>query len=107
MVEGHSRELNNDELRTVLTQLRRKLPQLGERMVIGRLKFMGYFIASVCVHQAIRVTNPISTALRRQGSLTASRPYSVLGPNSLWHIGKYTHRYYKLHVRNRDWKQIM
>ena len=89
MVEGYSMELNNEELRTVLTQLRRELPQLGERMVIGRLRSIGFFIAKVCVHQAIRATAPISTALRRQGSLTAKRPYSVPVPNCFWHIGKY------------------
>ena len=89
MVEDHSRELNDDQLRTVLTQLRRELPQLGERMVIGRLRSMGYFIARVRVPQAIRATDPISTALRWQGGLTARRPYSVPGPNSLWHIGRH------------------
>ena len=89
MVEDHSRELNDDELRTVLTQLRRELAQLGERMVIGRLRFMGHFIARVRLHQAIRATDPISTALRWQGGLTARRPYSLPGPNSLWHSGRH------------------
>ena len=33
--------------------------------------------------------DPINTALRWQGTVTARRSYLVPGPNSLWHIGEY------------------
>ena len=36
----------------------------------------------------MRVTDPINTALRWRGNLSNRRPYSVPGPNSLWHIGE-------------------
>jgi len=35
------------------------------------------------------MTDPLHTALRWRGNLTPRHPYSVAGPNSLWHIGKY------------------
>ena len=91
MLEEPSRTLDQHELRTVLVHMRRELPQLGEKMVIGRLRSMGYHITRVRVRAAVRVTDPIITALRWPGGLTARRPYSVPGPNSLWHIGKHMH----------------
>ena len=55
--------------------------------MIGRLRFMGYYVSRARVREAIRETDPINTALRWQGVQTARRRYSVPGPNSLWHIG--------------------
>ena len=82
-------KINDAELRIVLSQLRRTFPQLGEKMVIGHLRSLGYNVPRSRVRNAVRVTDPINVALRWQGSLTARRPYSVPGPNSLWHIGKW------------------
>ena len=82
-------EINDAELRVVLSQLRRTFPELGEKMVIGHLRSLGYKVTRSHVRNAIRVTDPISVALRWQGNLTVRRPYSVPGPNSLWHIGMY------------------
>ena len=36
---------------------------------------------------SLRAVDPLSAALRWPGGLTVCRPYSVAGPNSLWHIG--------------------
>lgn len=80
-------EVNDAELRVVLSQLRRTFPELGEKMVIGHLRSLGYNVTRSRVRNAIRVTDPINVALRWQGNLTVRRPYSVPGPNSLWHIG--------------------
>ena len=88
MLAEPSRSLDDDDLKTVLTQMRRELPKLGERMVVGRLRSLGYDITRARVREAVRSTDPINTALRWQGGLTPRRPYSVPGPNSLWHIGK-------------------
>ena len=80
-------EINDTELRVVLSQLRRTFPELGEKMVIGHLRSLGYNVTRNRVRNAIRITDPINVALRWHGNLTARRPYSVPGPNSLWHIG--------------------
>ena len=84
-----SLEINDAELRVALSQLRRTFPQLGEKMVIGHLRSLGYSITRNRGRNAIRLTDPINVALRWQGNLTVRRPYSVPGPNSLWYIGMY------------------
>ena len=59
-------------------------------MVIGRLRSMGFKVTRSRVRTSIRATDPIQIALRWNSQLAHRQPYSVPGPNSLWHIGKYT-----------------
>ena len=75
MLAEPSRSLDDDDLRTVLTQMRRELPELGERMVVGHLRSLGYDVTSARVSEAVRSTDPINIALRGQGGLTPRRPY--------------------------------
>ena len=89
MVVEPSRSLNSEQLQTVLRELRLSNPCLGEKMIIGRLRSMGYQISRSRVRECVRNADPINTALRWQGNLAARRPYTVPGPNSLWHIGMY------------------
>ena len=56
-----------------LHQMRRDYPALGQTMVWGRLRSMGYLVT---VREAIRATDPIYTALRWR-EMTTRRPYSV------------------------------
>ena len=65
-----------------------QLPEMGESIVWGRLRSMGYIVTRQRVRRAIRSTDPMSVALRWRGGLVYRRTYSVPGPNSLWHIGK-------------------
>ena len=90
MLEEPSTTVDNIELRTIIASLREQLPNVGEKMVIGQLQSLGYNVPRASVREAVRETDPINTALRWQGSLTSRRPYSVPGPNSLWHIGEST-----------------
>ena len=71
-----------------MRDLRVELPDVGDAMVVGRLCSLGYSISRERIHLAIRSTGPVNTALRWCGA-TVCCPYSVSGPNSLWHIGKY------------------
>ena len=89
MVVELSRTLSNEQLQTVLRELRLSNPCFGEKMIIGRLRSMGYQISRSRVRDCVRNADPINTALRWQGNITARRPYTVPGPNSLWHIGMY------------------
>lgn len=89
MLDEPSVTLTADQLRIVLADVRSELPELGEKMVIGRLRSMGYTVSREHVREALRATDPINIALRWQGVRTARRPYSVPGPNSLWHIGEH------------------
>ena len=71
-----------------LSVMRRDHPQYGETMAYGHLRSMGYRVTHSRLRQAIRASDPINTALRWSGGLTSRQPYSVPGPNSLWHIGE-------------------
>ena len=74
------------QLRTILKEMKLGHPELGEVLVMGRLRGMGYKVTRERLRQTIRSIDPLHTALRWRGGLTARRPYCVPGPNSLWHI---------------------
>ena len=75
------------ELTRLVEQTRRELPYLGEVMVLGRLRSLGYYVTRSRLRQVINDTDPINWALRWGRNMHSRRPYSVPGPNSLWHIG--------------------
>ena len=52
------------ELETVFRQTRVDHRALGETMVQGNLRAMGYQVARGRVRQAVRATDPLNTALR-------------------------------------------
>ena len=84
-----TRYVSDNELQRLLQVIRREMPNVGEALVMGQLHAMGYAVSRQRVRNAIHATDPLNTALRWQGILTTRRPYSVAGPNSLWHIGMY------------------
>ena len=59
----------------------------GVSMICGSLRARGMKVTRERVHQSLRSIDPIGVALRWPGGATRRRPYSVAGPNSLWHIG--------------------
>lgn len=81
--------ISNDELISVVHSMRCDHPEIGETMAWGRLRSLGYQITRERVRHALRQSDPLSSALRWRGNMTRRRPYSVPGPNSLWHIGKF------------------
>lgn len=80
--------ISSDELISVVHSMRCEQPEVGETLVWGRLRSLGYQVTRERVRHALRQSDPLSSALRWRGNLTRRRPYSVPGPNSLWHIGK-------------------
>ncbi len=82
------RTLDDNNVRRLLGEIKKDHPHIGEKMVIGRFRSLGYQISRSRVRETIRRSDPINTALRWQGMKTTRRRYSVPGPNSLWHIGK-------------------
>ena len=79
--------ITDDQLRHLLIEMRRQHPNFGETMAMGHVRSLGYHVKRAQLRDAIHQTDPIQTALRWRGGLTPRRPYSVPGPNSLWHIG--------------------
>ena len=86
MMENPSGNITDSELYEVLQHMRRELPALGQTLVWGRLRSLGFKVTRARVRDAMRVSDPIHTALRWR-EITPRQPYSVPGPNSLWHIG--------------------
>lgn len=76
------------ELLSLISQIRLESPALGESLVAGRLRAQGYKVTRQRIRTTLRAIDPLSVALRWPGGLTRQHPYSVPGPNSLWHIGK-------------------
>ena len=82
--------LTDPVLNDVVQQLKREFPSMGETMLWGQLRTMAFKVTHSRIRHALREADPMYTALRWRGELTRRQPYSVPGPNSLWHIGKYT-----------------
>ena len=55
--------LSDRDLTTVLRHLRSEHPYIGEIIVIGHLRAMGYHVPREKVRNAIRATDPLNTAL--------------------------------------------
>ena len=83
-------QISDDDLRSQVRSIRRDHPDMGEVMVRGRLQAVGVRASRARVRLALRETDPLSISARHWLGSTARRPYSVPGPNSLWHIGKST-----------------
>ena len=80
--------MSDEQLRSVIRDIHSLQPALGEVMIWGMIRARGFNVSRERLRRALRNTDPLHTALRWRGNLTARHPYSVPGPNSLWHIGK-------------------
>jgi hypothetical protein len=83
----------------LLQEMRDEHPYLGEVMILGRLRSLGYTICRNQVRRAIRETDPINTSLRATTGPLTRRVYSVPGPNSLWHIGMLNYHLIKVYEK--------
>ena len=83
------RPISDSDLRDLIREMRIDFPEMGEVMVLGRLRSLGIIVTRDRVRNTVRATDPLNTALRGPRGLTVRRPYSVPGPKSLWHIGRY------------------
>ena len=84
----HQNSVSDTELLEIVRSLRTEMPDVGQSMVNGRLRSMGFIVSRERVRRCIQITDPLNTVRRWHGA-TLRHPYSVPGPNSLWHIGMY------------------
>ena len=77
------------ELGSVLRRIRLDSPYIGQTLLLGRIRSMGYRVIRKRLREMVRAQDPLNTALQMPGGLTSRMKYSVAGPNSLWHIGKF------------------
>lgn len=83
LIRDPSASLSDIQLREVLKEVKSGNPEIGEVIVWGRIRALGYRVTRERLRKEIRRTDPLHTALRWGGLLTSRRPYSVCGPNSL------------------------
>ena len=81
------RHVSDKELIEHLQRLHTNSPYIGEYMILGYLRAMNIQAIRERVRHILRCIDPLNTALQWGGNLNSRRPYSVPGPNSLWHIG--------------------
>ena len=79
-----SADISDQELISVIKSIKQDTVYSGVSMMWGSLRAKGVKVTRERVHQALRSIDPIGVALT---GATRRRPYSVAGPNSLWHIG--------------------
>lgn len=84
-----SAAVSDEELMSIIEELRHDYPDIGESMAVGYLRAKGYRVTRARVRNALHTNDPLSAALRWHGGITNRRVYSVAGPNSLWHIGMF------------------
>lgn len=89
MLTSSQQNISDRELQEHVRHIQADSPCVGERMILGQLRALSVHVSRERVRRAIRVVDPLNTALRWGGNLSSRRPYSVPGPNSLWHIGMY------------------
>ena len=80
-------EVEDQELMSTIKLIREDTPYSDASMIIGSLRANGIIVTRERVRQMLRRIDPLGTALRWPVGATKRRPYSVPGPNSLWHIG--------------------
>jgi len=71
---------------------------------------MGYKVPRRWLRHTLHNIDVLASTLRWDGNLRPRRPYSVPGPNSLWHIGTYEYAYVCIYsciavIANIVWSQ--
>ena len=80
-------EVSDQELVSVVAEVKQNMPYCGLQMVLGSLRDKGIKVSRDRVREALFSLDPLHKSF--WPSPTTRRPYSVAGPNSLWHIGMY------------------
>ena len=80
--------ISDDDLKAIVRSVSSEQPAIGETMLWGRIKSMGFRVTRSRLRFAIAQVDPLRRALRWSNQLSRRQPYSVAGPNSLWHMGK-------------------
>lgn len=88
MITNPSARVSDEELLSLIHQIREDLPYSGITMICGSIRSKGISVSRDRVRRAIKSVDPIGGALRWPPQIRR-RPYSVPGPNSLWHIGEH------------------
>ena len=87
--------------------IRQNTPYCGVSMMYGSLRARGVKGYKGTGQNLLRSIDPIGSALRWPAGPTKRRPYSVAGPNSLWHIGNHIAIYMCNGIRGHQTSPIL
>ena len=96
----------DDEIDGVVQNLKKSMPNTGERLVIGHFRAIGMCVSRERIRKSIHRVDPLNTALRWNYKIHR-RVYSVAGPNSLWHIGNFIQYVYIIYNCIHDYIFIL
>ena len=88
LLHDPSDTISDENLKDTIQQLRQLQPYCGVSLVWGNLRARGIKVTRERVRHMLRIVDPIGRVLRCFPGTIRRQPYSVPGPNSLWHIGK-------------------
>ena len=91
-MQDPSTEITDEELTSFVQEVKQTDPHCEVQMMCGRLRSRGYRVTRERVRNALRSLDPLNAVRNWPGLAARRRPYSVAGPNSLWHIGKNHHK---------------
>ena len=91
LINDPNSEISDEDLISSIKLIRQDMPYSGVSMLYGSLRGRGIKVTRERIRCALRSIDPLGSALRWPIGLTKRHHYSVAGPNSLWHIGKYSH----------------
>ena len=72
-------DLADEDLIAMIREFRQDNPDVGESMAAGLLRARGYRVVRARIRDALRNSDPLSTALRWPGRITRRRVYSPWG----------------------------
>ena len=89
LLQDPSTTINEDDLKDVILDMRQYQPFCGVSMVWGNLRARGVKVTREKVRSVIRMIDPLGNMMRRLPGSIKCQVYSVPGPNSLWHSGRF------------------
>ena len=90
LLQDPALEITDQDLTAFVQEVKQTDPHCGVQMMCGKLRSRGYVFTRERVRNALRSLDPLNAVRNWPGLAARRRPYSVAGPNSLWHIGKNT-----------------
>ena len=79
--------ITDQELDSLVSQIKEELPNCGSRLMHGHLLNRGHRITQARVREALHQVDPEGVAIH-WSSVVQRRKYAVASPLSLWHIGE-------------------
>ena len=88
MMTDPDTDVTHQELTSVIKSIQENTLFSGVSIICRSLRARGIRVTRERVHTTMCSIDPPSSALRWPAGATKRHPYSVAGPNSLWHIGR-------------------